>query len=272
MKTTFSLLTFNCFGGLHWTTPRRLRALGQELDRLAPEVVCLQEVQTHAARRLLQRVCAGHPAHAYVLGRRAPLGSLLTLGRAPLSPPYFARYTTQGSWYTLTLMDRITQKGALVAQIWHEGVEIIVVNTHLVANYGANWRTESRAARAQQSQLHELAALVAALPATALVLVAGDFNIPRGSWLYEEFLQRSGLADPLAGDGRPTYRPLPGVPARYALPIDFVFVRAPSQLDLHTEPALYFTEKLALGGARPGYLSDHLGVRMTLRWEVGSRE
>ena len=85
MKTIFSLLTFNCFGGLHWTTPRRLRALGQELDRLAPEVVCLQEVQTHAARRLLQRVCAGHPAHAYVPGRRAPLGSLFTLARAPLS-------------------------------------------------------------------------------------------------------------------------------------------------------------------------------------------
>jgi endonuclease/exonuclease/phosphatase family metal-dependent hydrolase len=101
--------------------------------------------------------------------------------------------------------------------------------------------------------------------------VAGDFNIPRGNWLYDEFLQLSGLYDPLAGDGRPTYRPFPGVPARYALPMDFIFVRPPPGLQVQAEADLHFTEKLALVGGRHGYLSDHLGVRITLRWATPNK-
>ena len=38
--------------------------------------------------------------------------------------------------------------------------------------------------------------------------------------------------DVLAGDQRPTHRPPPGMPAHYSLPIDFVFIRVPSNLSL----------------------------------------
>ena len=264
--TTFSLLTFNCFGGLTWSTRRRLLTLASELKQLAPEIVCLQEVQSYPALSLLRRACANYPEHVYLPGWHAPFGSLLTLSRSQLSPPHFTRYATQGSWLALTAMDRLTQKGALVSHLQAGGIGVSVINTHLVANYAANWQLEKRAARDQQQQLHQLAALVNAQPAEALVLVAGDFNIPRGSWLYDEFLQLSGLYDPLAGDGRPTYRPFRGVPARYALPMDFVFVRSPAGLQVQAEANLHFTQKLALVGGTHGYLSDHLGVHVTLRW------
>lgn len=268
MDKTFSLLTFNCFGGLNWTTPRRLLTLARELNASSPEVVCLQEVQTRAAQRLLARACTNYPAQLFVPGVRAPRGSLLTLARqSPLAPPTFTRYDTQGSWYTLTLMDRLTQKGALITSLTYAGLPILVVNTHLVANYGANWAQKSRAAHAQQLQLRQLATLIADLPTTALVLVAGDFNMPRGCWLYEEFLTLSGLQDPLAGDARPTYRPFPGVPSRYALPIDFIFLRPPSSLRVHPMLTLCFTDRLPLVGGGEGYLSDHIGVRITLQFD-----
>jgi endonuclease/exonuclease/phosphatase family metal-dependent hydrolase len=266
--TIFSLLTFNCFGGLSWTTPRRLRTLAQELDRSAAEIVCLQEVQTYAAQKLLTRTCTRHPEQAYIPGMRAPRGSLLTLAREKLGLTQFTRYETQGPWHGPTLMDRITQKGALITQLEHAGVPVSVVNTHLVANYGANWRPENRVARDQQRQLQQLATLVRTQSPEALVLVAGDFNLPRGSWLYDEFLERSGLYDPLAGDIRPTYRPFPGVPARYALPIDFVFVRPPSALSVQVETEFYFTEKQSLVGGGRGYLSDHMALLVTLRWST----
>ena len=121
--------------------------------------------------------------------------------------------------------------------------------------------------RDQQDQLQQLAAIVQAQPAEALVLVAGDFNLPCGCWLYNEFLERSHLQDPLAGDARPTYRPFPGVPARYALPIDFVFVRPPSSLPVHIDVRFSFAEKMALVGGGRGYLSDHLALLATLRWD-----
>ena len=268
---TFSLITFNCFGGLNWTTPRRLRSLARELQQLQPDVVCLQEVQSNRALRLLLQLTETHLAHAYLPGRNAPLGALLTLPRQPPHKINFTRYTNQGAWLGPTFMDQLTQKGMLVMQMeWH-GQPMIVINTHLVANYWAKWQPQSRAAQDQQRQLHQLADLVQAQPATALVLVAGDFNIPRGSWLYEEFLQRSGLTDPLAGDTRPTYRPFPGVPVHYALPIDFVFLRTPPGMSVQTTADFCFTEAYPYVGGGQGYLSDHVGVQVTLRWETARK-
>lgn len=264
--TTFSLLTFNCFGGVNWTTPRRLRSLVHELHELAATVVCLQEVQTNLALRLLLRASTAYPAHAYLPGLSAPRGALLTLARTPLHSPHFIRYTTQGAWFGPTVMDQLTQKGMLISRTQQGDQQVIVINTHLVANYMANWQPALRAARDQQSQLHQLAATVHGQPANAIVLVAGDFNIPRGSWLYTEFLERSGLQDPLAGDERPTYRPFPGVPVRYALPIDFVFLRTPPGVATHTETSFYFTEQRPYVGGGRGYLSDHLGIRVTVQW------
>lgn len=267
IDTAFSLLTFNCFGGFNWTTPRRLRSLVHELHILQPDAVCLQEVQSNLALRLLLRLANHHSAHAYQPGRSAPLGSLLTLASPPLHQAHFVRYANQGAWFGPTVMDQLTQKGMLVSQIERAGQPIILINTHLVANYRANWQPDSRAARDQQQQLHQLAALVQEQPASAIVLVAGDFNIPRGSWLYEEFLSRSGLSDPLMGDQRPTYRPFPGVPVRYALPIDFVFLRAPTGLSVETTADLCFTQQSTYVSGGQGYLSDHAGVLVTLQWK-----
>jgi endonuclease/exonuclease/phosphatase (EEP) superfamily protein YafD len=266
MHNTFSLLTFNCFGGINWTTPRRLRSLVRELQVLTPTVVCLQEVQSNLALRLLRRTATTYPGHAYLPGLSAPLGSLLTLARDPLHSPHFVRYTTQGAWFGPTVMDQLTQKGMLISRCEHHGVPFVMINTHLVANYGANWQPESRAARDQQSQLQQLAATVCDQPSEAVVLVAGDFNIPRSSWLYDEFLRLSALHDPLAGDDRPTYRPFIGVPARYALPIDFVFIRTPPGLSVQTEAEFFFTDQYGYVGGGRGYLSDHVAVRVMLRW------
>lgn len=266
IDTTFSLLTFNCFGGLNWTTPRRLRSLARELRTLTPSVVCLQEVQSNLALRLLLRLVDDYPGHAYFRGLSAPLSALLVLARGALHSPHFVRYTNQGAWLGPTVMDQLTRKGVLISRTQQAGQPIIVLNTHLVANYMANWRRDSRAARDQASQLQQLATVVREQPADAIVLVAGDFNIPRGSWLYTEFLQQSGLADPLAGDMRPTYRPFPGVPVRYALPIDFVFVRTPPTLALAITTDFCFTEQCPYVGGGQGYLSDHLGVLVRLQW------
>ena len=77
---------------------------------------------------------------------------------------------------------------------------IVVLNTHLTANYSGDWRSDNRYTRNERCQLEQLAETVRAQSADTLVLVAGDFNIPRGSGLYHEFMQASGLTDPLAGN------------------------------------------------------------------------
>jgi endonuclease/exonuclease/phosphatase (EEP) superfamily protein YafD len=114
----------------------------------------------------------------------------------------------------------------------------------------------------QEKQLRQLAGMVAVQPTDALVVVVGDFNIPRGSRLYMDFLDQSGLIDTLAGDLRPTHRPPPGVPARYSLPIDFVFARVPQTLSLQITCDLRFSSKLDLTHKHQDYLSDHSAIEV----------
>ncbi|MEX1018405.1 MAG: endonuclease/exonuclease/phosphatase family protein [Litorilinea sp.] len=263
----FSFLTFNSFAILGWTTRLRLLTLARELNDLDLELICLQEIQTHMARRVITTALEDYDHIAYVPHLHCPRGGLITVARSPFVEEHFVRYEEQGRLYTPTVMDWILRKGVLITRtLWH-GVPIVVMNTHLIANYTANWSQTAGAAQLQINQLRQLAALVRSQPANAVVLVAGDFNVPRGSWLYEEFLQESGLRDTLADDDRATYRPLPGVPSYYALPIDFVFVRAPKLPGFHIESQLAFSDKVELMDSRQGYLSDHLAIHTTLHWD-----
>jgi endonuclease/exonuclease/phosphatase (EEP) superfamily protein YafD len=116
--------------------------------------------------------------------------------------------------------------------------------------------------RMQEKQLRQLADTVAAQPSNALVAVVGDFNIPRGSHLYHNFVHQTGLTDVMAGDARPTHRPPPGVPAHYSLPIDFVFVRVPADLSLQITGDIRFSSKLNLTHKHHDYVSDHNAIEV----------
>jgi endonuclease/exonuclease/phosphatase family metal-dependent hydrolase len=266
---TFALISLNCFGVPTPTnrTRCRLLTLARELDRRDAMVVCLQEVQTHFYRRLLIQACSCYPANVYAPFVHAPKGGLLTLARLPLRRSTFTLFRERGLWHTPAVTDWLLHKGILQAHLMFDGLPIAVFNTHLTANYSGNWSAENRYARTEREQLRQLAGLVAAQPPDTLVLVAGDFNIPRGSWLYDEFMAASGLTDPLAGDTRPTLRVPLGVPARYALPIDFALFRAPDLPGLQVSSNLCFREKLALIDGRQGYLSDHYGIELRLTWD-----
>src|SRR5436853_4561167 len=132
---TFSLLTLNCFGVPTPATRRRLLTLARELDDRGTCVVCLQEVQTHAYCRLLMRACTRYPASAYAPFLHAPKGGLLTLARRPITHPQFTLYRERGPWYTPAAADRFLHKGVLATQLRHDGLPIVVLNTHLIANY-----------------------------------------------------------------------------------------------------------------------------------------
>jgi endonuclease/exonuclease/phosphatase (EEP) superfamily protein YafD len=187
---------------------------------------------------------------------------LVTLSRLPLTAQHFETYTEQGRWYLPTAMDRFLRKGMLVTSLQWAHVPVVIINTHIMANYNGDWERQGVFARMQEKQLQQLAGMVAAQPAEALVVVVGDFNIPRGSRLYMDFLERSGLIDTLAGDLRPTHRPPPGVPAHYSLPIDFVFARVPQRLSLQITCDLRFSSKLDITHRHHDYLSDHNAIEV----------
>ena len=263
MSASLSLLTLNCFGTPVPTTRRRLQALAQHLEASTLQIVCLQEVQLLAYQNLLFKACVSYPFQAFEPHLHCPKGGLVTLSRAPLGTGYFETYTHQGHWYLPTAMDRFLRKGMLISYLHWDEVPVVVINTHIVANYSGDWARRGVFTRMQEKQLRQLADTVTAQPADALVAVVGDFNLPRGSQLYTNFLQQTGLTDVLAGDVRPTHRPPRGVPAHYSLPIDFVFIRIPASLSLHITGDLRFSSKLNLTTRHHDYLSDHNAIEVS---------
>lgn len=264
---TLSLLTFNCFGAPGFYTARRLRRLARELNHAAYDIVCLQEVQTHAYRRLLTKQShAAYPHQAYQPFIHAPMGGLLTLSRQSIDSSQFTLYRERGLWYTPAITDWILHKGILTTRLKRNGLDIVVLNTHLTANYTGDWGRNNPFARQEHGELMQLAEAVQAQPADTLVIASGDFNIPRGSWLYDSFLAATGLVDPLAGDTRPTFRPHKGMGARYAAPIDFTFVRAPAGAVFTLNSDLQFQDKVQT--SRPRHLSDHNAVELQVMWNA----
>jgi len=76
------------------------------------------------------------------------------------------------------------------------------------------------------------------------------------------------MIDPLAGDARPTVRGPQQLADRYALPIDFAFVRAPALPAVRIQSDLCFGDRVPIGVGRPRYLSDHLAVELRVSWEA----
>ncbi len=264
---TFSLLTLNCFGAPGIRTASRLRHLAHELNHADYAAVCLQEVQSHHFRKLLTHAChPTYPEHAYQQFIHAPKGGLLTLSRLPLDADEFILFQNRGLWYTPAVTDWILHKGVLITRFRVGQRTVVVLNTHLTANYMGDWSRGNPFARQEHNELMQVAELVNAQPAEHIVIVCGDFNIPRGSWLYESFLAAASLTDPLAGDDRPTFRPHPGMGRHYAAPIDFTLYRAPGSLRLRSTADLRFHNKLRIRD-RDMHISDHLAVELGLSWE-----
>jgi endonuclease/exonuclease/phosphatase family metal-dependent hydrolase len=262
----FSLLTLNAFGLPFYIARQRLPRLVRELHQHPASVICLQEVQQNAYLSLFTRGLRRHAHHAYHPNRFAPMGGLLTASQLPLERSSFSMFQNHGHWLSLACGDRFLRKGLLAAHLQSGGQPIVVLNTHLNANYSGDWRPANYFARILREQVAQLAAWVRAQPEDAIVIVGGDFNFPRASFLYDELLAASALTDPLANDPRPTYRPFAVVPSTWALPIDFIFVRVPPGLNASVEADIVIVEDAEAPRRWQRFLTDHCALTITLTW------
>jgi endonuclease/exonuclease/phosphatase family metal-dependent hydrolase len=262
MNNSFSLLTLNCFGLWLPNTRRRLAALAKELDQSRYDIVCLQEIQLHAYQKLLVDGCTSYSYSAHEPYVHCPKGGLLTLSRLPILSASFQPYVDRGLWYSPMLLDRLFYKGTLITRLTWTHTPLVIINTHLLANFAGDWDRHGIYARVEEKQLRQLAETVRSQAAQSMIIVVGDFNVPRGSRLYHEFLLQSGLTDLLADDTRPTLRLPPGAPSRFALPIDYALIRIPDQRAFNIVCDLCFTKTYPISSRHQGYLSDHHGVEI----------
>ena len=245
---------------------RRLRALGRVLAASDCDIACLQEVGQWRHLPLVRHTEERWPHALAIDYPYAPKGGLVILSRLPLETTSYASFLERGRMMSLHATERHQSKGMLETHLRLGQQDVVVINTHLSANYNANWTYSNPYAKVERAQLREIVATVKAIPQETLVIVAGDFNVPRGSWLYNEFVRAADLYDPLGTSQTPTYRPLPGLPANALQALDHILVRRGTLEDLSFDAEILFGEPTVLAHGTLGYLSDHLAVRLKLRW------
>lgn len=262
----FSLLTLNSFGLPFFLGWRRMGILGRELNQREDTVLCLQEIQHDAYLPILKKRLTHYPNQCYQPNLLAPMGGLVTASRLPYIHHEFLPFPNRGKWYSIGVADWALRKGVLLSSLDVEGMKVIVLNTHLHANYAGKWTKEGMLAGIQSDQVKYLAELARAQSQDALVVICGDFNFPRDTFLYEELSEISGFIDPLKDDPRPTYRPVSFLASKWSVTLDFIFCRKPDKIDMAVTADILPIENSKAINNRSKFLSDHCALNLATHW------
>ena len=264
--TPLSLLSLNTFGVPFYLSLGRLKRLASELERLGTTILCLQEIQQNAYASLLTRCLTSYPYRAIIPHWLAPKGGLGTYSRLPLMQQEFELYQDRGLRWLITFADWALSKGMLVTQLQIQELDVLVVNTHLNANYSGDWRRKNPLAVIQHKQVKQLSNLIGRMPANALIVSCGDFNFPRSSFLYEELVSQNGFFDPLHTNPKPSYRPFPLVPSKWKTSLDYLLLRLPQGKDIHVQADIVEVEDTTRKHAFQRFLTDHCALKVNLEW------
>jgi endonuclease/exonuclease/phosphatase family metal-dependent hydrolase len=224
-------------------------------------VVCLQEVVWRRNLALLRGLATSLPHAAYRPTGPAITGGLVTLSRWPIERWRYVVYRVRMTG-PVPRIDWLVRKGLLIADVRIAGQSVTIVNTHLIANSDGDWSRTNAYARGEQAELSQLADELNGIDASTPVVVAGDLNVPRDAWLFDEFLSRAGLTDVFAGRAEPSYRPTPRFSPSQA--IDHVLVRPSLGHQFVTDARLVFQERVSPPDGQSIYLSDHYGIEARL--------
>jgi endonuclease/exonuclease/phosphatase family metal-dependent hydrolase len=253
---TFNLLSLNTFGIPFFLSLGRIGRLASELNRVATTVVCLQEIQQNIYVPLLEKKLTRYSERASFRHRYAPKGGLFTASIYK-STSEFHPFPNRGKPISIGFADWALYKGVLMTTLEIEGQPVVVMNTHLQANYRGKWEDANEQTRIELDQVRFLAGLARSQPADAWVFACGDFNFPRGTPPYDLMMAESGLIDPLVDDPRPTYRPFPLVSAKWQISLDYFFYRRPEGDHTPVLADIVPIENSTAGWYFQRFLTDH---------------
>ena len=232
------------------------------------DVLCFQEIQQNTYIPLIWREMKDqYPFFAFGSRHLVPKGGLLTLAKVSAENQSFVAYPDRGWPFSIGFADWALEKGVLRTEFEVNKQPIVVMNTHLQANYLGNWSNANFMVRIQTKQVQYLAALVRAEVPDALVILCGDFNFPRHAFMYAELLAQGGLVDVLADDPRPTYIPFPMVPETWNTALDYLLIRYPENSTIHVQPDILRLEDRARPRPHQRFLTDHCALTLQVTWK-----
>jgi endonuclease/exonuclease/phosphatase family metal-dependent hydrolase len=240
--------------------------LASELNQREDTVICLQEIQQDVYIPVLRKRLSQFPNQSFKQNIFAPMGGLVTASRLPFSKAEFLPFPNRGKLLSIGFADYALQKGVMVTHLVVDGQLVVVMNTHIHANYMGKWAKENKLAQIQSDQVTYLAEQASAQSRDALVIICGDFNFPRNTFLYDELAQASGFTDPLRDDPRPTYRAVSFLASKWSVTLDFIFYRKPDNIDMKISADILPIENTKGSSSFTRFLSDHCALYFYANW------
>ena len=250
-STNLKLVTFNIWGLPRWMTgapPGRYPRIAEEIERLDPDIVLLQEAWTSRARRAIPTNGCWFVARAAGQHTFFQQTGLITLSKFPVIGGEFYPFSRAA------FPDRLVNKGALKVTVQMPGGRLLNIwNVHL---------QDAGATTTRETQVRELIARIQATDDGQVAdIVGGDFNCTPESPLYQRLAsnlgpnlqQISGAAQFITWDGLSSKTDA-------GQTIDYFFVRERIRFANMTA-----SEKVAFtNSATQQRLSDHFGIEATL--------
>ena len=258
------LFSFDTLRGFLLSTNifQRINKIGEELAKEAPDVIALQEVHTYLVLNLLKIKLSHYPFVAYKNYLYGPRGGLVIFSKHPLTDIEYINFQKRGSLLNKSFVAKVIRNGILTATILK--TSMVILNTHLTPNMDYNYSQNNRYSKFSEAQLIQLAQVIKDFVADdKKVLLGGDLNAAKNSYLYKTFLSLSKAIDIFAREDSPTQHQEYYPAHQEVTRIDYIFYAGKSKPKILSADHL-FTKKVKLKHEKSTYLSDHVGLKTTI--------
>lgn len=186
------LLSFNCYGlPISTDKRRRFKLLVNEIIKLNPDIVCLQEVYFKSQflffNKYLQET---YPYHFYSQGKLFIDSTLVIFSKIPYLSAKFTAFKVQGCKNTMSIFDRLIFKGYHQLSFQFANQSFQLINAYLMANF----YNRPGELQSNQIQLKELLQYVKQKRINRYILT-GDLNFEKNSKAYQVATQKYHLLD-----------------------------------------------------------------------------
>ncbi|KKU11146.1 MAG: hypothetical protein UX14_C0002G0010 [Parcubacteria group bacterium GW2011_GWF1_45_5] len=260
------IVSLNAFESpLSRTNKIRLKKLTEELLRLKPDIICLQEIIKAKTARRIQKLLQPYGYRTFIQPKRIfNHGGLVCAVKLPVIKHEFTPFKNQGVHVSLQLAERIIKKGYQCVKLQTDTFPVTVFNTHVASIF----RKKSKK-QLQTRFVHVRQLLDAIVKTKGNIISTGDYNFTPHDQEHRFMEKAGGLTDPLEITYFPTVSPKNTnrkksfIWPKYSVRHDYTWLSKGLLKKLHKQKIIFDTPYKIK--RRFIHLSDHYGILTELK-------
>jgi len=277
IKNEISIITFNVFGAPFFGSKiirslfrtkiaKRFEKIGTALNTSSADFILLQEVHTYQHLTILKKKLSNYKYYYFKKYLLGPRGGLATFSKYKCEQQTYVDFTEKGSWLSKSIVGKLGKRGLLILDFM--SLDLTVINTHLSQNSELTWGDQGHYINVIRSQLLQITDILKGIAPKYLIFFGGDFNMPKESKEYENFLVSCKLQDLRKSDSTSTKHAEYSQGKSYIECIDYIFASKNHSIKVIENKKL-FTNRVKIDNEEI-YLSDHIGLQT--KFEISSKQ